>query len=416
MREGGGWMGEGDEIIPAAISDQALKRCTVVPSFAPPLGPSLSSAMASALIAGSKKIEEIPLEPVSDQGDAIVSTLADIKAGRIGLVAGADKIEEIAMASGFGTEMSLNPRMVGIDISNRGGQGVSTLEVALLANGIVEDGWSWAMVKHTTCIEERPGASDIGDFNAKLVAGSDLAPVQKDEIRYGSLSCGHTNQILRAMQASMPSKIAHVSEDGKYNMARIRSRDAELYKAVTQGLTWKVMSWRMRVWYPTVTDILQSARNMAASTLRKQGEMEGLLRLHRNSLMTSGLDASGTPAWHEAKASVLKTRPPFAEKLDAMIGFVATKSGGEGAEYLKYLNRWHNLFVSPSRCSGVPAALYTALASCQCQYLSFAILEAAWSCPRGYVQNSECRWITAAEVGLFAKGYDAPGGSKAKAG
>ena len=159
------------------------------------------------MLAGSKKIEEIPLEPVSDQGDAIVSTLADIKAGRIGLVAGADKIEEIAMASGLGTEMSLNPRMVGIDISNRGGQGVSTLEVALLANDIVEDGWSWAMVKHATCIEERPGASDIGDFNAKLVAGSDLAPVQKDEIRYGSLSCGHTNQILRAMQASMPSKI-----------------------------------------------------------------------------------------------------------------------------------------------------------------------------------------------------------------
>ena len=129
--------------------------------------------MASALLAG-KNIEEIPLEPVSDQGDAIVSTLADIKAGRIGLVAGADKIEEIAMASGLGTEMSLNPRMVGIDISNRGGQGVSTLEVALLANDIVEDGWSWAMVKHTTCIEERPGASDIWGFQRKTRGGFGL--------------------------------------------------------------------------------------------------------------------------------------------------------------------------------------------------------------------------------------------------
>ena len=279
--------------------------------------------MAAQLMAG-KSMEAIPLEAVSDHGDPIVQVLNDIQAGVVGLVAGADKIEQIALASGLGWEMTLDPRTVGIDIVNRGGEGVSTLECALLAEYIVADGWSWAMVKHACCIEERPGARVIQEFNEKLVAGTDLAPV-KDEIRYGSLSCGHTNQILRAMQAGMPSKIALVTENGKYDMARIRSRDMELYKAVTTGLTWKVLSWRTRVWYPTVPDILTGARNMAASTLRKQGEMEGLLRLHRNAVGSGGLDASGAPAWHEAKASVLKTRPPFAEKIDTMIGFVATK-------------------------------------------------------------------------------------------
>ena len=172
---------------------------------------------------------------------------------------------------------------------------MSTLEVALLANDIVEDGWSWAQVKHACCIEERSGARVIQEFNEKLVAGSGLAPV-KEEIRYGSLSCGHTNQILCAMQAGMPSKIELVSENGRYNMARIRSRDPELAKAATTGLTWKVLSWRVRVLYPTVPDILSGARTMAASTLRKQGEMEGLLRLHRNSDLSGGLDANGTPA------------------------------------------------------------------------------------------------------------------------
>ena len=111
----------------------------------------------------------------------------------------------------------------------------------------------------------------------------------------------------------------------------------------------------------------------------------------------------------------MKTRPPFADKVDAMIGFVATKSGGEEGEYLRYLTRWHNNFVRPSQRAGVPASLYTALASCPCQYLSFAILEAAWSCPRGSVQNLECRWVSAAEVGAVTKAAEGEGPSKVHA-
>ena len=287
----------------------------------------------------------IALVEVSDQADPIVKILEEVKAGTIGLVAGADRIDEIAMASSLCKEMKIDPRLVGVDVTNRGGQGVCQLEVALLAGDIVEDGWSWPMVAQATCIEERPGASVIQEFNEKLVAGTDLAPV--DQVQYGSLSCGHTNQILRAMQASMPATIANVTETGKYNMARIRSRDANLAEAVTSGLTWKVYNWRARVWYPSLPDLLGSARGMAASTLRKQGEMEGLLKLHTSSVSTKGLVAEGTPAWHIVKANLMKTRPPFADKLDAMIGFVATKSGGEEGEYLRYLTRWHNNFMRP---------------------------------------------------------------------
>ena len=124
------------------------------------------------------------------------------------------------------------------------------------------------------------------------------------------------------------------------------------------------------MWYPTLPDLLGSARSMAASTLRKQGEMEGLLKLHTSSITAKGLvaGADGAPAWHIAKASLMKSRPPFADTVDAMIGFVATKSGGPEGAFLRYLTRWHNNFVRPSQRAGVPATLYTALASCPCQY------------------------------------------------
>ena len=333
--------------------------------------------------------------------------LAAVTSGATGLVAGADKIDEIAIDRGLCRVMKIDPRVMGVDIGNRGGEGVNTLEVALLASDIVEDGWSWGMVSHATCIEERPGASVLQEFNEKLVAGTDLAPVEPDSIKYGSLSCGHTNCILRAMAASMPATTPHVTENGCYNMARIGSRDEGLAQAVTNGLTWKVYSWRMRVWYPSVPDLLQTARNMASTTLRKQSEIQGLLRLHNHSVLTKGLVASGIPAWHIVKASIMKTRPSFADKLEAMIAFVATKSGGDGGEYLQYLSRWHSNFVKSSQRGGVPGSLYKALASCPCQFLSFAIMEAAWSCPRGSVRNLECQWVTAGDVGLVTRAVEA---------
>ena len=49
--------------------------------------------------------------------------LAAVKAGETGLVAAADKIDEIAMALGLCKEMKIDPRLMGVDITNRGVKG-----------------------------------------------------------------------------------------------------------------------------------------------------------------------------------------------------------------------------------------------------------------------------------------------------
>ena len=72
---------------------------------------SLSAAMAYSL-QSAKDISEIALEEVSSQCDPIVKIMEEVKAGNIGLVAAADKIEEIAMASGLCKQMEIDPRMV----------------------------------------------------------------------------------------------------------------------------------------------------------------------------------------------------------------------------------------------------------------------------------------------------------------
>ena len=123
--------------------------------------------MARQLLSGNF-LCDIELDEVSDQGDPIRSILEEVKVGQLGIVAAVDKIDTIALASGLCKQMKLDPRLLGVDIENKGGQGVHILEVAELAKDIVEDGWSWAMVTHATCIEERPGESLIEDFNKKL--------------------------------------------------------------------------------------------------------------------------------------------------------------------------------------------------------------------------------------------------------
>ena len=132
--------------------------------------------------------------------DAINRTIKEYDEKKVGLTQCADRIEKALEEASLLKRYTLAPSMVGVDISNRAGGGVNTLEVNLLASDICEVGWSWDACRHASCIEEKPGASLIFDFNKRLATSSGLAPVVEGSIRYGSLSCSHTNQALRAIE------------------------------------------------------------------------------------------------------------------------------------------------------------------------------------------------------------------------
>ena len=78
--------------------------------------------MAAAFFYGTGRDED-PLAAVLNQSDPIVRILAAVTSGATGLVAGADKIDEIAIDRGLCRVMKIDPRVVGVDIGNRGGDG-----------------------------------------------------------------------------------------------------------------------------------------------------------------------------------------------------------------------------------------------------------------------------------------------------
>ena len=194
----------------------------------------------------------------SGQADPVAALLEKVRTGATGVVQGAELLLDKLAAAGLVYEMDINPRNVGFDFANRDGEGGNAQEVLLLASDIAAVGWSWQETAHAVCVEAPPGDRTLEEFNRSICDGCGLAPVEPDSIRYGSLSCGHTNMGLRAIAASVPSECPLLSQDGRLSVAKVAQRDAEMAKAVAQGLHWKVLRHEVRARYPEVLSVVQA--------------------------------------------------------------------------------------------------------------------------------------------------------------
>jgi hypothetical protein len=198
--------------------------------------------------------------------DAIDRLVSEVEADRLGIVAAADRMEAEFRKMGLLYEMDIAPRQVGFDPCNRDGMGGHAQEVFLLASDIAFVGWSWAETSHALCVETLPGDKSVEDFNRRLSDGVGLAPVEKDSIHFGSISCGHTNYGLRCIAASVASTCPLLSDCGRMSLEKLRRRDPEYALAVVRGLHWKVLRAEVRQRYPKTLPILQDM--LAAASCR----------------------------------------------------------------------------------------------------------------------------------------------------
>ena len=99
--------------------------------------------------------------------------------------------------------------------------------------------------------------------------------------------------------------------------------------------------------YPRVPDLVQAGRSVGQTLARKESESATLIRLHT---LASGYQAryGGSPPSAEIKKSILRTRPPGADKLDAMVTFLVDRPGGFQGGFMKWLTVFHRNFVKGS--------------------------------------------------------------------
>ena len=329
----------------------------------------------------------------------MVKILLGFQADQIPIVAANDQITAALFDMGLAHEMVVNSQAVGVDMGNRGGEGVNAMEVDALGVDIINDGFSPGKTSHACCIQQRPGMTDIEEFTASLRAGTDLPPVEKGEIQYGSLSCSHTAQLLVKIAKRGLCSHPKMSDGGRYCLQTLERHDPAFAHAVRTGLTWTVLSWRVREWYPEVIDIVQAGRNMRAD--RGESEMQTMLKLH--SRAAAATLAGNAPDWAAIRREVLKTRPPAANKLESLIAFVVARSGGLHGKQLRYLASFHRNAVSSSLRQGVPAALYEALSMFHDQTIAMAVLACAWTCPKKFVKDFVCTYVAPNDVTVLQK-------------
>ena len=338
---------------------------------------------------------------VMDPTDEVRMIIDSFEAERLGLVQAADLIEVALKAKGLLQRMSIPPTLVGVDPGNRDSEGVNALECASLASDICEVGWSWKACSHASCVEQQPGTSDTETFTRALCVGTDLPDVDEGSIKFGAFAGAHTNMLLRAIGAGAPSTHATLSNGARYSLESLEQRDKEFARAVRSGLQWTVFHWKVKVMYPKVVQLVQSARNVGATLNRKESEMQTLLRMH--SLGKGFMALNLVVPWAKVLKDVQRSRPPAAHKLEGMKAFVIARSGGLDGEHLRFLSVFHRNCINASLRSGVPTVLYEALAEFPKHLLALALLETAWTCPAANVHNGECCWVGKSEVDALAK-------------
>ena len=313
----------------------------------------------------------------------------EIAEGKVGVVGGAEKLLQLLQKAGLTYTMFINPRQVGVDPINRGSLGLNLEEVLPLITEIIQIGWSWKAVAHAKCVEATPGSDELEAFNASLVKGSKIvAPVEANTIQFGSITCGHTNQGLRAIQAQLASSIPELSRDGKLDLEAVRAKDPEMADAVYKGLEWTVLRHEVRQRFPKVLEYLSEAGNN--NIARQPNEVQGLLMLHTEAKKTND------PDWVEIKKKVLRNLPVWKDEYADLVCFAVAKSGGPTGHFLAWLKKFHSTFVRGGR--RVHGSLYGALADFPHIFSAYAILGAAYTCPAEKMKYGVCDWFGASAV------------------
>lgn len=174
------------------------------------------------------------------------------------IVQAADDLKDLFERMGLVTRMQIAPQQVGFDPANRHGEGGNAAAVHALLEMVATSGWSWAACSHALCVQVLPNDRTVEDYNRTMCYGTDLPPVERDTIRFGSLSAGHTNMGLRAILYGIKSQHEVLAENGRYSIEAVRRHDLKFGEAVEKGLKWMVLRSKVRVLFPEALNILQA--------------------------------------------------------------------------------------------------------------------------------------------------------------
>ena len=136
-------------------------------------------------------------------------------------------------------------------------------------------------------------------------------------------------------------------ENGRMCLEKVARADANFADAARQGLTWKVLSYKVQLEYPQVLPIIMRARNAGNAAARGEHEVQVLMQLHE--LAAAAQKSGQSPDWPTIRRCVGRGKPRCAEYLEELSLFVALYSGGVEGVFLNGLVIFHRQFVDSKK-------------------------------------------------------------------
>jgi len=316
------------------------------------------------------------------------------------LVSVVDKVLEKLTEQKLAWTCRIPPRLVGVHQSNRSGYGVSGPEMHRLGSEVVAMGWSEQACSHAVCAEDTSG--QVAAFMEKLWDGTTgLGKVSLSEIKYGSLSCSHTNQFLVAALCGVPSEYSSLTVDGTMNTDKLGRADAALARALEQGMTWLVISAQATSLYPNLCELVQAARNSTGAVHHKEHAFSLMTKVHDMAVQMAKAN-NGAIDWDSIQRVVSKRAHSTADEVRPLLKFVQKYGGGNEGRFCRDLEEFHKRCVPAGRL--IPAATWQSLADLKlapgelCPFFACAVVKAQAACPDAKVSNNVCRYVTATEI------------------
>ena len=255
-------------------------------------------------------------------------------------------------------------RQVGFNPRNRSQVGIEPQENTRRLRKYRRSGWSNIECSNAAATERAPGARGdaIEKKNIEVVEQSagKIASVLPGSLKIFTITCGHTNQALRAGDAELPSTEEDLSLNGKLNKVKICGDDQDYLEAMTIGMEWTVIPWQIEQKYPELIDLIIEADNVPVTAARADNIVERLFKIQK---IAKEASLSGNTDWNLianiANRSELQ-RPE--EEVAQLVSFVKSSSGGlENPFVLREIDNWAKTLPFLRDCPPSVLALFVSI-------------------------------------------------------
>ena len=222
----------------------------------------------------------------------------------------------------------ISPRFMHVHPENRDGVGVNPVYVHELLVDVLKSGWNWREVRPICCEVSHRDCSRVTAFNQELVAQSKglLANVEAGTVKYASLACSHTSQMLRLLHYQCSHDHEELCVDKHLSLDKLLNRDKEFHRAATEGLNWQIIAAEVIEQHPSLPSLVQQSLNTGSQLQKGETELQMARRIHA---MLAAMVPGSPLTYEQVRDRVSRTKPACISSLPMIFKFAIGFGGSQ---------------------------------------------------------------------------------------